>query len=259
MKPGKEFTEMTSRSVSSNMLYRPMRRIYVFQVPTRIFHWINVVSLMSLIVTGYIIGNPPALLQESEASQNYWFGINRFIHFGSAWIFTVNWIFRVFWAFIGANKWENWRNFLPLSKKQWKEAWEIIKLDVLMIKNDTHLSIGHNALAGFSYFIIFIVSLVMVFTGFALYAPMSESWFPQLFNWVIPLLGGDMFVRFIHHASMWIFIVFTIIHVHLVMYHDYVEGRGELSSIIGGWKFIEEDILENKNKSEEQNTENEDK
>jgi Ni/Fe-hydrogenase 1 B-type cytochrome subunit len=38
---------------------------------------------------------------------------------------------------------------------------------------------------------------------------------------------------------MWFFPVFIIIHVYLVAYHDYVEGRGILSSMVGGWKFIE--------------------
>ena len=36
---------------------------------------------------------------------------------------------------------------------------------------------------------------------------------------------------------MWFFIVFAIEHVYLVFYHDYVEGRGILSSMAGGWTF----------------------
>jgi len=31
-----------------------------------------------------------------------------------------------------------------------------------------------------------------------------------------------------------------LIHVYLVFYHDYVEGRGTTSSMIGGWKFEKE-------------------
>jgi Ni/Fe-hydrogenase 1 B-type cytochrome subunit len=46
---------------------------------------------------------------------------------------------------------------------------------------------------------------------------------------------------------MWFFILFAVVHVYLVFYHDYVEGRGEISSMGGGWKFIEEDVFE-KNK-----------
>jgi hypothetical protein len=43
---------------------------------------------------------------------------------------------------------------------------------------------------------------------------------------------------------MWFFILFTVVHVYLVFYHDYVEGRGEVSSMFGGWKFIEEEVFE---------------
>ena len=28
-------------------------------------------------------------------------------------------------------------------------------------------------------------------------------------------------------------------HIYLSFYHDYIEGRGTISSIVGGWKFIE--------------------
>ncbi len=46
-------------------------------------------------------------------------------------------------------------------------------------------------------------------------------------------------VRHWHHVMMWFFVVFSIVHVYLVFYHDYVEGRGVTSSMVGGWKFIE--------------------
>ena len=54
---------------------------------------------------------------------------------------------------------------------------------------------------------------------------------------------------------MWFFIVFSIIHVYLVFYHDYVEGRGETSSIIGGWKFIEEEAFVKEMEEEEKEKE----
>ena len=79
-------------------------------------------------------------------------------------------------------------------------------------------------------------------TGFGLYAQMSQAFLPKMFVRVIPLLGGDLLVRLIHHILMWFFIIFVIVHIYLVFYHDYIERRGVTSSIIGGWKFIEEEI-----------------
>ena len=105
-------------------------------------------------------------------------------------------------------------------------------------------SIGHNALASVIYFGTFWAFLLQSITGFGLYAKMSESVFPQLFAWTIPLMGGDLMAREIHHFLMWFFILFAIVHIYLVFYHDYIEQRGETSSIIGGWKFIEEEIAD---------------
>jgi len=58
------------------------------------------------------------------------------------------------------------------------------------------------------------------------------------------MFGGDIFLRQVHHATTWFFILFTVIHVYLVFYHDYVEGRGEISSMGGGWKFVEEEVFD---------------
>jgi Ni/Fe-hydrogenase 1 B-type cytochrome subunit len=111
-------------------------------------------------------------------------------------------------------------------------------VDILQLKTWSFESEGHNALASFTYFIMFLAFLLQCLTGFGMYAAMSTSWFPQLFAWFIPLVGGDMAARHIHHILMWVFIVFAMIHIYLVVYHDYVERTGVASSMISGWKFI---------------------
>ena len=34
------------------------RRIYVWELPVRAYHWINAIALVALCVTGYLIGAP---------------------------------------------------------------------------------------------------------------------------------------------------------------------------------------------------------
>ncbi len=231
-----------------------LRRVFVWELPVRFFHWINALAIVVLAVTGYIIARPPAFQQNAEASFAYWFGINRFIHFVAAYVFFFNFIFRLYWGFVG-NKYADWKNFIPTNKKFFEEMWEVIKIDILLQKDKEHLSIGHNALAGFVYFFVFIAFAATSITGFGLYASMSDWWLPNLFAWVPGLFGGDFILRQIHHATMWFFILFSIIHVYLVFYHDYVEGRGETSSIIGGWKFIEEEAFEKEMQEEKEEQE----
>ena len=147
---------------------------------------------------------------------------------------------RLYWGFVG-NQFSSWRNFIVHTKDQVREVKDVMKIDVLQAKGAPLPSIGHNSLAGFTYFLTFLAFLFQSVTGFGMYAAMSNSWLPRLFAWIVPLMGGDFAVRQWHHVMMWFFIVFSIVHVYLVFYHDYVEGRGVTSSMVGGWKFIERD------------------
>jgi Ni/Fe-hydrogenase 1 B-type cytochrome subunit len=224
-----------------------LRRVYVWELPVRIYHWLNALAIITLIVTGFWIADPPAIMSNQEASNRFLFGWVRYIHFIAAYIFFFNFLFRLYWGFVG-NKYANWKQFIPTSKRFIREMWTVFKIDILMLKKNgqqqEHLSVGHNAMAGFIYFLTFIAFMVQCLTGFGLYAGMSGWWLPQLFAWVPSVFGGDILTRQIHHWAMWFFILFTVVHVYLVFFHDYVEGRGEISSMGGGWKFIEEEVFE---------------
>jgi Ni/Fe-hydrogenase 1 B-type cytochrome subunit len=226
---------MRSRSI-------PMREVYVWELPVRLYHWVNMLCVMALCITGYIIGDPLALMKGTEAYFNYWFGTVRFIHFVSAFIFFFNFLFRIYWGFAG-NEFARWYNFIPLKRCQWKEILDVIKVDILQLTHKRIDSIGHNALASLIYFVTFLIFLLQCLTGFGMYSAMSQSFLPKMFAWIVPVMGGDMAVRQIHHILMWGFILFAIVHVYLVFYHDYIERRGVTSSMIGGWKFIEEDVI----------------
>ncbi len=237
---------MRSRSI-------PLREVLVWEMPVRVYHWINALCIVSLCFTGYIIGSPLAFMKGNEASFNYWFGTVRFIHFVTAFLFFFNFIFRTYWGFAG-NEFARWSNFIPLKRRQWKEILDVIKVDVLQITHKQIDSIGHNSLASLIYFITFLIFLLQCLTGFGMYAAMSTSFLPKLFAWVVPFLGGDMHVRQLHHLFMWGFILFAMVHIYLVFYHDYIERRGVTSSMIGGWKFVEEDVVERQENQAEDNS-----
>ena len=220
----------------------PYRRVYVWEFPVRLFHWVNALGITLLIVTGYLIGNPMVISHSAEAYQQYWFGAVRFAHFASAYVCLFNFLGRVYWSFAG-NRWARWHTFLPLSKKRLQDLVKVIKVDVMEMERSELVSVGHNALAGVTYFVMFLAFLFQVATGFALYSSMSGAFLPRLFRWVTPLMGGDMAVRQWHHMVTWVFVVFVIIHVYLSAYHDLVEGRGTISAIIGGWKFERDEDL----------------
>jgi Ni/Fe-hydrogenase 1 B-type cytochrome subunit len=218
----------------------PYRRVYVWELPVRIFHWVAAISIFLLAVTGLMIGWPQTLWMSDEPYQQYWFGWVRFIHFATAYVLFFAVLFRLYWSFVG-NEYSRWSSYVPYRKDQLQNAWDTIKVDILQIKNEGKISVGHNYLAALTYFGLFFVILFEVISGFGLYASMSDAWLPGFFTWIVPLMGGDANVRQWHHIMTWAFVIFTLIHVYLAFYHDYVEGRGTVSSIIGGWKFERDD------------------
>jgi len=214
------------------------QRVYVWEQPVRWFHWINALCIVVLGVTGYLIAHPPAFMNAGEASFSYWFGTVRFVHFAAGYVFLANFLFRLYWAVVG-NKYASWRNFFPLTRSQLRQVWDVLKVDILQSSDKPVHTLGHNSVAYFTYLGTGLLTVFQVVSGFALYAPTSASWFPQLFTWITPLFGSEQNLRIVHYAILWLFAIFTVIHVYLVFYHDYVEGHGVLSSIVGGWKFME--------------------
>lgn len=218
--------------------YAEYYQLYIWELPTRFFHWLNALCVLILSVTGYLIAKPIPIMSGGDASSQYLFGINRFIHFLFAYIFTLNFLGRLYWGFVG-NSFARWKNFFPRTKEKWLEVLQVFCMDILLICKLPIKSTGINALAGIVYSIIYLAIIFQIFTGFALYSVMNTSWFPKLFSWVIPFMGGIVVVRHWHHLFTWVFVAFTILHIYLSWYHDYLEGRGTISSMIGGWKFIE--------------------
>ena len=218
------------------------RRVYVWELPVRLFHWINAVCILLLFLTGLMIGAPQTLWMSEEPSQQYWFGWVRFIHFATAYVLFFNLLFRLYWGFVG-NEYAKWSSYVPYKKEQFQNLWETVKVDITEIELEGKVSVGHNYLAALSYLGLLFVGIFVIVTGFGLYASMSDAWLPSFFGWIVPLMGGDATVRQWHHIAAWAFPVFTIIHVYLCFYHDWVEGRGTISSIGGGWKFEKDDDL----------------
>jgi Ni/Fe-hydrogenase 1 B-type cytochrome subunit len=217
-------------------------RVYVWERPVRLYHWATAAGMLVLVATGFLMGAPPAVLSAADASSQFWFGTMRMLHFSAGFVVTFALVVRIYWMVAG-NRYATWTNFFPLTPtlllQQLSGVLKVVKVDLLQIEVKPLEVVGHNALAAWSYAAVFVLTLFQIVTGFALYAPMATWWFPHLFAWVVPLMGGDASVRLWHHVAMWPFAIFILVHVYLTAYHDYVEGRGEISSMVSGSKFVE--------------------
>lgn len=90
---------------------------YVWEWPVRITHWVNVISLVVLSVTGFYIGNP---FVSVPSTNQFVMGTMRTVHYGFAYAFALSILARLIWGFIG-NQHASWREFFPwFTASGWK-------------------------------------------------------------------------------------------------------------------------------------------
>jgi Ni/Fe-hydrogenase 1 B-type cytochrome subunit len=204
-------------------------RVYVWEVPVRITHWITVACVIVLSFTGGYIADPFLIPQTGETM-----GVMRFVHMLTAYVFVASGIVRTYWLFRG-NRFARWQAFIPTNRRHLNEfrsqtGW------YLFIRSELPGILGHNALAAAAYMTVFFLFLVQVVTGFALSAQHGNAIAGTLFGWSLDLFGVQT-VRLIHHLVMWAVIAFMIQHVYSSLLVDHVEKNGEMSSIFSGYKF----------------------
>ncbi len=210
------------------------KKVYVWEVPVRLTHWINFICLLVLSLTGLYIAYPFITVTSAE---KYLMGWIRFIHFVTAYVFVVNWAVRIYWSFAG-NKYANWRAFFPFSPIQTEKLFKQI-LYYSLISKRLEPTAGHTPLAGIVYLFIIILCMISVLTGFALYSLYNPNGIMNaVFGWVFSIFSIPA-TRLIHHSIMWLLLYFTIIHVYTVFFLNSAEKIGILGSIFDGYKYID--------------------
>lgn len=213
------------------MLKRP---VYVWQLPIRVWHWLNFLFITVLIITGLYIGKPPFAVT-GEPYSTFLMGWVRMIHNLTAWAFIAGFILRAYWWVAG----NSYSRLNPFSLKFLDKFWEMLKYYTFFSRK-TAPHAGHNALAHLSYVVaVGLGSLCMIVTGLALQAEtLPDSIRAKLFAWVLPLAGSSFNLRSLHHLTAWIFLPFVIVHVYMAFRQDILARDASVSSIINGYKYL---------------------
>lgn len=213
--------------------------IYVWEAPVRVWHWLMVITMVAMIVTGYLIGRPLDS-NMSETWATYQFGRIRLVHFVAGIAFTGLFVYRIFWAFMG-NRYAR-QIFLP---PLW--SWKFLKgivnqgLYYLFMKKSAPEYAAHNPLAATAMFFFFVLgSFGIIVTGLALYglAFGAGTGWETATGWVIPLFGDSQAVRTTHHALMYVFCLFMVAHLYMACREDVMGGATEMSAITNGLRMF---------------------
>lgn len=242
--PGFEAAHLTGDATAQDLAtLRKRTSVYVYEAPVRLWHWLNALAILTLIITGYFIGAPLPSMQIGEATQQFVFGYIRFAHFAAAQLLTVGFFGRIYWAFVG-NHHAKQMFYIPIFKKVW---WSEVFFELrwyLFLEAEPKKYVGHNPLAQAAMFFFMTLGITfMLLTGWALYAEGAGrgSWPDLAMGWLLGLVGNSQTLHTLHHLGMWAIVVFMIIHIYAAIREDIMSRQSMVSTMISGHRTFKDD------------------
>jgi len=187
----------------------------VWDLPTRLFHWLLVAMVVSSFATAKLGGN--WMLYHERCGE----------------VILALLLFRVAWGFIGSPP-SRFRTFLAGPGTVFRYALTLFRRDA-----DHHLS--HNPLGGWSVMAMLLVLFVQAGTG--LFANDDIATEGPLYKWVSKAASDRL--TSIHHVNHDLIIVLVAVHVAAVLFHLIYKRENLITPMITGKKQREGALAEN--------------
>ncbi len=231
---GKGSTAMTEAS----------RLIFRHRFSTRLWHWINVITVIVLLMSGLTIFNAHPRLYWGHYGANFdpaWLELPRFPgwatipsmynlalarkwHLAFAWIFAFGLLF-----YMVRSVWNgHFRKDVALSSSEVAPShlWDDVKKHARL---DFHSEDArYNPLQKITYsLVLFVILPAVILTGLTMSPAMNAAW-----PWLVELFGGRQSARSIHFICAGGIVVFIVVHLLLVVLAGPIN---EMRSMITGW------------------------
>lgn len=216
----------------------PHFRAYIWELPIRFTHWVNAFCILILSITGYYISNPFIL---ATSSNEYIMGWIRFIHFTTAYVFLMSVLIRIYWSFMG-NRFASFKEFLPITAKKRRGFMHALRF-YLLIDKEPPLVAGHAPLASLTYFILLLLFIFEIISGFSIYSVGKTGPIWSILSGGLLNIMNLPTIRLYHHLVMYVILIFVPIHIYATWYMDPHERNGLVSSIFSGYKFLDKEHL----------------
>jgi thiosulfate reductase cytochrome b subunit len=174
----------------------PLSQPFRQQLAAKIFHWINLVSLLVMMTSGLQIYNANPVFGGREGFPipglfvlGGWLAGGRHWHFAAMWFFSLNLL---------------WYGGYILVTRRWRHRFVNRKdLKALqMSQNEQRRSYAWHRIA---YTAIIPILLLAILSGIGMYKPAQ-------FPWIVEMFGDWQALRIVHFATVPIVLVFAVIH-----------------------------------------------
>jgi len=202
----------------------PIQRIRIWSGALRLCHWLLAVSLLTALVTGWMLGH--------EAQQTA--ATSRDLHLTAGYLLGLTLVARIVLLFIGRAPADRWRDCLPLTRQHWLGMRDMLIFYASLGRAPLPGYYGHNPLWGPVYLLTFGVLTAAVATGLVLASAepalrLSLAATPCWLGYSLPewhsvlalILGG-----------------FAALHVASVFLHDARGTTSEISAMVNGHKIF---------------------
>ena len=228
----------------------------------RVNHWLMVICIFGLIITGFYIARPftnlsaettnvtfnslipPSISVEvvaGETVNKFFMGYTRFLHLICGIILTFVFIWRLYLMFFSRFH-ADFKDFFAWTDT--KNFWTQIKFYLLISEKKPDHNYLYGPLQSLAYGGVLLLLLVLVITGLILtgadYSSGLIGIIATVLNPVKKALGGLATVRFIHHIFTWFVILFVVVHIYMAFWYDIVFKEGTISSMVSGRIFRKE-------------------
>jgi len=186
--------------------------VRIWDLPTRLFHWLLMLSVAGLITTGELAGEAMFL--------HFWFGYA---------VLTLV-LFRLVWGVVGGH-WSRFVNFIPRPAE--------LKAYLLAIRHkQSTLHAGHNPLGALSIVFMLLLLFAQVFTGF-----MSDDEIATAGPWVALVPNSWVALATQYHGDFGkiFLIVLIVVHVATVLYYKRVKNSDLITPMLNGNKELPSD------------------
>lgn len=207
----------------------------------RITHWINTLSFVGLLVSGFAIllahprlywgetgnvGTPSLIdlpLPFVLENQSGW---GRYLHFLSAWVCVIN---GLLYALSGVLTRHFHKNLIPAKADlAWGSLARVVSTQLRWKRPARDESLTYNAVQRLTYLlVIFGFFPLVIWTGLAM-SPAITSVFPALVN----ILGGQQSARTIHFFVSGFLVLFLLVHILMVCLAGF---RNRVGAMITGY------------------------
>ena len=173
--------------MSDNEIITPVR---VWDLPTRLFHWLLALSVVALLITGHVGGN----------------ALNWHQRIG-LWVGALL-LFHIVWGFVGG-RWSRFVSFVRMPGS----VLRYLKGDH---RPDDHFEVGHNPLGSFS--VLALIGLLVVQVGTGLVADDEIATTGPL-NKFVATATGLVATHWHKDFGQWLLVALVVLHLAAIVYY----------------------------------------